>query len=171
MGTAFRTGNDGRIILGVGQLFRNSTHFREILLDYSIQEGFKLKRIKNEKMRITVGCEAQGYPWRVHDSPTFDRVTYMLKTLRNDHSCLAVPKNRDVTSVWLGKRFELLIKENLRLPWKEKGDTYKSPESAPVPSQLLKAQRFPIFISELALNLIFTLDVSCILCLIWWLRQ
>ena len=57
-------------------------------------------------------------------------------------------------------KFKLLIKENLRLPWKEKGDTYQSPESAPVPPQLLKAQRFPIFISELALNLILTLDVS-----------
>ncbi|TXG52453.1 hypothetical protein EZV62_021622 [Acer yangbiense] len=29
MGTAFRTGNDGRITLEMGQLFRNSTHFRK----------------------------------------------------------------------------------------------------------------------------------------------
>ncbi|TXG69661.1 hypothetical protein EZV62_004596 [Acer yangbiense] len=35
-----------------------------------------------------------------------------IETLRNARNCLAVPKNRDVTSVWLGKRFELLIKEN-----------------------------------------------------------
>ncbi|KAI9193905.1 hypothetical protein LWI28_001173 [Acer negundo] len=53
IGTAFRIGNDGRITLEVGKLFRNSIHFRKILLDYSIQEGFKLKRIKNEKRRIT----------------------------------------------------------------------------------------------------------------------
>ncbi|TXG57248.1 hypothetical protein EZV62_018561 [Acer yangbiense] len=81
-------------------------------MDYSIQEGFRLRRIKNEKRRITYGCEANGCLWRAHGSPTFDRVTYMLKTLRNAHNCLAVPKNRDVTSIWLGKRFELLIKEN-----------------------------------------------------------
>ncbi|KAK4842033.1 hypothetical protein QYF36_014668 [Acer negundo] len=86
MGIAFRTRNDGRITLEVGRLFRNSTHFREILLDYSIQEGFKLKRIKNEKRRITVWCETDGCPWRVHSSSTFDRVTYILKTLRNDHN-------------------------------------------------------------------------------------
>ncbi|KAK0582881.1 hypothetical protein LWI29_030728 [Acer saccharum] len=113
MGTAFKLRDDGRIILEVGQLFRNSTYFREVLLDYSVQEGFKLRRIKNKKRRITYRGETNGCPWRAHDSPTFDRVTYMLKTLRNAHNCLAVPKNRDVTSVWLGKRFELLIKENL----------------------------------------------------------
>ncbi|TXG60945.1 hypothetical protein EZV62_012308 [Acer yangbiense] len=112
MGTAFRPRDDGRITIEVGQLFRNNTHFREVLLDYSVQEGFKLRRIKNEKRRITYGCEANGCPWRAHGSPTFDRVTYMLKTLRNSHNCLAIPKNRDVTSAWLGKRFELLIKEN-----------------------------------------------------------
>ncbi|TXG72727.1 hypothetical protein EZV62_001306 [Acer yangbiense] len=112
MGTAFRPRDNGRITIEVGQLFRNSTHFREVLLDYFVQEGFKLRRIKNEKRRITYGCEANGCPWRAHGSPTFDRVTYMLKTLRNSHNCLAVPKNRDVTSAWLGKRFELLIKEN-----------------------------------------------------------
>ncbi|TXG51605.1 hypothetical protein EZV62_024129 [Acer yangbiense] len=112
MGTAFRLRDNGRITLELGQLFRNTTHFREVLLDYSIQEGFTLRRIENEKMRITYGCEANGYPWQVHGSPTCDRFTYMLKTLKNDHNCLAVPKNRDVTSVWLGKRFELLIKEN-----------------------------------------------------------
>ncbi|KAK3229915.1 hypothetical protein Dsin_001796 [Dipteronia sinensis] len=63
MGTAFRPRDDGRITVEVGQLFRNSTHFREVLLDYSIQEGFKLKRIKIEKRRITYGCEAKGCTW------------------------------------------------------------------------------------------------------------
>ncbi|KAI9198752.1 hypothetical protein LWI28_021573 [Acer negundo] len=112
MGTLFILRDDGRITIEVGQLLINSTHFREVLLDYYIQEGFKLRRIKNEKRRITYGCEANGCHWRAHGSPTFDRVTYMLKTLRNAHNCLAVPKNKDVTLVWLGKRFELLIKEN-----------------------------------------------------------
>ncbi|KAK2662706.1 hypothetical protein Ddye_001280 [Dipteronia dyeriana] len=112
MDTTFRLRDDGRITIEVGWLFRNSTHFREVLLDYSIQEGFKLQRIKNEKRRITYGCEANSCLWRVHGSPTSDRITYILKTLTNDHNYLAVPKNRDVTSSWFGKRFELIIKEN-----------------------------------------------------------
>ncbi|KAK0590050.1 hypothetical protein LWI29_022158 [Acer saccharum] len=36
----------------------------------------------------------------------------MLKTLNNEHNCLAVAKNKEVTSSWIGKRFEALIKEN-----------------------------------------------------------
>ncbi|KAK0600886.1 hypothetical protein LWI29_019198 [Acer saccharum] len=111
-GIAFKLGGDGRIKLEVGQLFKDSSHFKEIILDYSIQEGFKLKRIMNERSRITSGCEVKGCPWRVHGSPTYDRVTYMLKTFTDNHNCLAVPKNRDVTSVWLGKIFETFIKEN-----------------------------------------------------------
>ncbi|TXG47749.1 hypothetical protein EZV62_027043 [Acer yangbiense] len=133
----------------VGQLFRNSTHFREILLDYSIQEGFKLKRIKNEKMRITVGCESQGCHWRVHGSPTFDRVTYMLKTLRNDHNCLAVSKNMDVTSIWLGKRFQMLIKENPNMHIKVLGSVILRQCGVEVPDHTLyRAKRYALNIRD-----------------------
>ncbi|KAL5735084.1 hypothetical protein ACOSP7_032945 [Xanthoceras sorbifolium] len=75
-------------------------------------EGFMLNRIKNESRRITFGCATQGCPWRVHGSPTYDRVTFMLKTLRNEHTCLAVTKNRDVRAPWLGKKFQGVIQEN-----------------------------------------------------------
>ncbi|TXG66487.1 hypothetical protein EZV62_007762 [Acer yangbiense] len=66
----------------------------------------------NERSRITSWCEVKGCSWRVHGSLTYDRVIYMLKTHTDNHNCLAVPKNRDVTSVWLGKIFETFIKEN-----------------------------------------------------------
>ncbi|KAL5743441.1 hypothetical protein ACOSQ2_026557 [Xanthoceras sorbifolium] len=75
-------------------------------------KGFMLNRIKNESRRITFGCATQGCPWRVHGSPTYDRVTFMLKTLRNEHTCLAVTKNRDVRAPWLGKKFQGVIQEN-----------------------------------------------------------
>ncbi|KAK2662250.1 hypothetical protein Ddye_000824 [Dipteronia dyeriana] len=112
MGRAFRLSDDGRIRLEVGQLFRNLKHFRDVILDYSIQEGFKLNKIKNERNRIISSCDTKGCQWRVHGSPTYDRTTYMLKTLINEHNCLAVSKNKDVTSAWIGKKFETLIKEN-----------------------------------------------------------
>ncbi|TXG51874.1 hypothetical protein EZV62_021043 [Acer yangbiense] len=111
-GTTFTLGEDGRIKLEVGQLFKNATHFRQILLEYSIQEGFRLKRIRNERKRITNGCKAEGCQWRVHGSPTYDGITYMLKTLRPKHDCLSVVKNKDITARWLRKRFETLIKDN-----------------------------------------------------------
>ncbi|KAK2661409.1 hypothetical protein Ddye_007942 [Dipteronia dyeriana] len=111
-GIAFKLGGDDRIKLEVGQLFKDGSHFKEIILGYSIQEGFKLKRIRNERRRITYGCEANGFALRVHSSPTYDRVTYMLKIFTDNHNYLAVPKNSDVTSVWLRNKFEIFIKEN-----------------------------------------------------------
>ncbi|KAL5855076.1 hypothetical protein ACOSQ4_004878 [Xanthoceras sorbifolium] len=88
------------------------THFRKVLLDYSIQKGFRPKRIRNEKKMITCGCKGAGYPWRVNGNTTQDRVTYMLKTLRNEHTCLAITKNGDANSFCLGKKFQDLIKES-----------------------------------------------------------
>ncbi|KAK3198567.1 hypothetical protein Dsin_021982 [Dipteronia sinensis] len=96
-------------------MFRGGSHFREIIKDYSIQEGFKLKIIRKERNRITYKCEAECCPWRVHGSPTFDRVTYMLKTLRNMHTYLSMTKNRDANSIWFGKKFEAFIKENIKV--------------------------------------------------------
>ncbi|TXG69601.1 hypothetical protein EZV62_004536 [Acer yangbiense] len=111
-GTTFTLGEDGRIKLEVDQLFKNATHFRQILLEYSIQEGFRIKRIRNERKRITNGCKVKGCQLRVHGSPTYDGITYMLKTLKPKRDCLSVVKNKDITARWLGKRFETLIKDN-----------------------------------------------------------
>ncbi|KAL5775629.1 hypothetical protein ACOSP7_013186 [Xanthoceras sorbifolium] len=110
-GKTFKVNDNGKLKLEVWQLFRNMSHFREVILDYSIQEAFRLKRYKNER-RITCGCVSVCCFWRVHGSPTCDRVTFQLKTLNNEHNCLAVPKNKDMTSVWIGQKFETLIKEN-----------------------------------------------------------
>ena len=43
---------NGRIHLEVGQLFMDLNHFRQVPKDFSIQEGFQLKRIKNVPSRV-----------------------------------------------------------------------------------------------------------------------
>ncbi|KAK4835153.1 hypothetical protein QYF36_006018 [Acer negundo] len=148
-GTAFRVGVDGRITIEVGQMFRGGSHFREIIKDYSIQEGFKLKIIRNERNRITYKCEAESCPWRVHGSPTFDRVTYMLKTLKNMHTCLSVTKNRDANSVWLGKKFEAFIKENPNKNIKVLGSVALKQCGITVPDHTLyRAKRYALNIRD-----------------------
>ncbi|KAH7565113.1 hypothetical protein JRO89_XS09G0136100 [Xanthoceras sorbifolium] len=42
-------------------------------------------------------------------------VSYMLKNLRNEHTCLEITKNRDADSSCLGKKFQDLIKENSQI--------------------------------------------------------
>lgn len=38
----------GQIEFEVGQVFKSVNRFREVLVDYAIQEGFALARIKND---------------------------------------------------------------------------------------------------------------------------
>ncbi|TXG64138.1 hypothetical protein EZV62_011132 [Acer yangbiense] len=60
----------GVIELQQGQLFNDVSHFRQILHDFTIQEGFALNMVKNESRRVTVKCKAEGCTWRVQASPT-----------------------------------------------------------------------------------------------------
>ncbi|KAH7550623.1 hypothetical protein JRO89_XS13G0233500 [Xanthoceras sorbifolium] len=112
-GRAFRFGDDGKIHLEVDQLYRNMRHFRQVIFDYSVQEGFMLNRIKNESMRITCGCATQGCPWRVHGSPTYDRVTFMIL-----HSIVLRTCSLDVPdhTLYKAKNYALCIgeKEHIR---------------------------------------------------------
>ncbi|KAK2658009.1 hypothetical protein Ddye_011061 [Dipteronia dyeriana] len=53
-GSPYKVTEVGRVVLEVGQLFINLQHFRQVLRDFVVQEGFKLKRIKNDKERYTI---------------------------------------------------------------------------------------------------------------------
>ncbi|KAJ6826118.1 uncharacterized protein M6B38_374135 [Iris pallida] len=77
----FRRQVDGSIVLEKGHEFGSLPYFREILRDYSIQEGFKLVRIKNGKDRVTAICGFVGCPWRIHCPPVGKSCTYRIKVL------------------------------------------------------------------------------------------
>ena len=52
-GKIFAHDFDGKVNLEVGLLFSDVNEFRTALRDFVIQEGFEIKRIKNEKARVT----------------------------------------------------------------------------------------------------------------------
>lgn len=68
-----------------------------------MQEGFRLKRLKNESRRVTAGCKAIGCKWRIHASITESKVCFHIKTLKDEHTCIKVNRNKDVTSTRIGK--------------------------------------------------------------------
>ncbi|KAK2648282.1 hypothetical protein Ddye_015771 [Dipteronia dyeriana] len=111
-GRPYKETEDGRVMLEVGQLFNNLQHFRQVLRDFVVQEGFELKRIKNDKKRYTTECAFDGCSWRIHASPIDDKTTFMIKTMQVRHSCQKVHKNHEATSVWVARRFKPLIEEN-----------------------------------------------------------
>ncbi|KAI9182004.1 hypothetical protein LWI28_020981 [Acer negundo] len=77
----------GRVNLEVGQLFKDLYHFRQVLRDFVVQEGFRLQRIKKDRNRYTTLCAFEGCSWRIHASPIEDKTTFMIKTLQDRRCC------------------------------------------------------------------------------------
>ncbi|KAK1550196.1 hypothetical protein Q3G72_015256 [Acer saccharum] len=112
-GKPYKKAKGGKVVLEVGQLFNNLQHFRQVLGDFMVQEGFELKRIKNDKERYTAKCAYEGCSWRIHTSHVDDKTTFMIKTMQVRHGYHKVHKNQEATTVWVTRRFKPLIEENL----------------------------------------------------------
>ncbi|XP_043687543.1 uncharacterized protein LOC122638759 [Telopea speciosissima] len=78
---------DQHIVLSVGQEFINVNQFREVLMEYEIQEGIQVLKKQNDKSRVTGICSGRGCPWRIHASPNNDGITFVIKTLNPNHIC------------------------------------------------------------------------------------
>ncbi|KAK0608510.1 hypothetical protein LWI29_031788 [Acer saccharum] len=95
---------------------------REIFKEYAIQEGIELKRVKNDRMRQTYRCIGDGCEWRAHGSCMIDGVTFMLKTLKDQHDCHRVYNNKEAKVKWIASKFEKLVKSNPNVDVKVIGD-------------------------------------------------
>ncbi|XP_059663404.1 uncharacterized protein LOC132309068 [Cornus florida] len=141
-GIPFKRGVDGNIKLEEGRLFVNVNHFRDILVDFCVQEGCNIKRVKNEKQRVTVRCAVEGCPWRVHASHFVDRVTYQVKTIRGPHNCVRSGTVRDATFTWIAKKLGQSIKDNPGVPLDALHTTMMSQFKVDArPMQLYRAKR------------------------------
>ena len=87
--------------LAIHQVFRDVKHFNEVLLDYAIEKGFELKKIKNAKDKVTVKCRAEGCPFRVYASASPDGSMFVIKTLTDKHTCQVVKANKIASSKWI----------------------------------------------------------------------
>lgn len=101
--------------LKIGHTFDDVNQFRNVLKVYAIKKGFKLKRIKNEKVRVTYKCAWKNYKWRIHPSPTWDKLSFQIKTLKTEHICPRIIDNYEATSDWIAAHFLHLFKENPEL--------------------------------------------------------
>ncbi|KAK3198187.1 hypothetical protein Dsin_021602 [Dipteronia sinensis] len=111
-GIHYKEADNGRVVLEVRYLFNNPHHFTQVLRDLVVQEGFQLRRIKNDKDRYTAVCAYEGCSWRIHASLMEDRTTFMIKTLHPRHYCQKVHKNQKAAASWVANRFKVLNKEN-----------------------------------------------------------
>ncbi|KAA8541320.1 hypothetical protein F0562_025283 [Nyssa sinensis] len=96
-----------------GQLFEKMDKFREVLRDYTIQQGCSIIRENNKKARVTAHCADSSCMWRIHASPLPDGVTYMIKTYKGEHTCVRLQSNSNANSSWIAKKLGEVIKINL----------------------------------------------------------
>ena len=61
-GNIYEPPRDGKIVIQIGQVFDDMYHFRRIVKDYVIQNGFEIKRIHNDEIRMTFICVGEGCP-------------------------------------------------------------------------------------------------------------
>ncbi|TXG62753.1 hypothetical protein EZV62_009747 [Acer yangbiense] len=104
---------NGTIAFEDGQIIGNAKMTRAAVKMYAIQEGFTLKKVKNDKCRYTVVCKNDACDWRLHASCLTDGVTFMIKSVRGGHSmCPRVAENKEATSRWVSSVLKSLIQSN-----------------------------------------------------------
>ncbi|XP_073050537.1 uncharacterized protein [Primulina eburnea] len=109
-GDVFETEKNGIIEFEVGQIFKDVEHFKSVLEDYKVQEGFRMKRIHNTRNMQTAKCKTDGCPWRIHASKWIDGVTFKIKTYGGPHTCVMQCRDKSATSKWIAKKYEKQLK-------------------------------------------------------------
>ncbi|KAL7231374.1 hypothetical protein ACSBR2_009599 [Camellia fascicularis] len=93
-------------------MFEDISHFRTVLREYAIEMGFTLVRLKNERVRLRAHCGSRGCNWRIHASLLPDGLTFKIKSLGPDHTCVRVERNPEATSTWIVEKFIRILKGN-----------------------------------------------------------
>ncbi|TXG51122.1 hypothetical protein EZV62_023646 [Acer yangbiense] len=87
----------------------------------SDDEYFTDSKLEPEQVRIAK-CTGDGCKWRAHGSCMIDGVTFMLKTLSDQHYCHRVYNNKEAKVKWITSKFENLVKRNPSIEVKVIGD-------------------------------------------------
>ncbi|KAK3226763.1 hypothetical protein Dsin_006625 [Dipteronia sinensis] len=90
--------------------------------ELELDKGVILKRVKNDNVRQTYKCLGDGCHWRAHGSRMIDKMTFMIKTLVDEHECHRVYNNKEAKVKWIASKFENLVKTNPSVSVKVIGD-------------------------------------------------
>lgn len=103
---------DEKIKLQKGHTFFTMYDFRKILQVFAIGNGFRLQRLKNEKVRVTYKCIAEGCTWRIQASPMWDKQSFQIKTYNPNYSCKRIFDNWKASSCLIAAQVLHLFRAN-----------------------------------------------------------
>ena len=69
---------------------------------YAIQQGFQLKRVKNDLCRFICECFNDACDWRIHVSTLTDGRTFMIRSISGGHiQCRRGKSNKEAIAPWI----------------------------------------------------------------------
>ncbi|KAL0400138.1 UNVERIFIED_CONTAM: hypothetical protein Sradi_2357100 [Sesamum radiatum] len=104
-----------KIVFEKGMIFTDVNAFRDVLREFVIQEGFRMKRYRNETQRVTAGCDVKGCSWRIHASPLGDGVTFQIKTYSSVHTCIRSDSTKEATVKWMAIKLVNVLRDNISM--------------------------------------------------------
>ncbi|KAK1260227.1 hypothetical protein QJS04_geneDACA001951 [Acorus gramineus] len=102
--------------IAVGATFKNVEEFRLCLRMHAISKGIEFIFLKNDLLRVTIKCAMHECPRRVHASRLQDGVTFQIKTLHDEHTCINVKKvgSKMASSAWICEKILDSVKSNMK---------------------------------------------------------
>ncbi|KAL0308770.1 UNVERIFIED_CONTAM: hypothetical protein Sradi_5819300 [Sesamum radiatum] len=100
-----------KIVFEKGMIFTDVDALREFV----IQEGFRMKRYRNETQRVTAGCDVKGSSWRIHASPLGDGVTFQIKTYSSVHTCIRSDSIKEASAKWMASKLVNILRDNISM--------------------------------------------------------
>ncbi|MQM00638.1 hypothetical protein Taro_033374 [Colocasia esculenta] len=86
-GSSLELYDDRTKVAEVGQVFISKEQLQMELTNYAITRGFNWKYLKNDSVRLTVRCNVDVCPWRLHGFVIRQGPKFTIKSLNNIHSC------------------------------------------------------------------------------------
>ncbi|KAH9626339.1 hypothetical protein KSS87_000571 [Heliosperma pusillum] len=104
----------GSIRLRPWMLFMDKEHFKDVVRDFCIQEGFYVIVLKADNSRYTAECATANCNWRIHASVLLDGTTWAIKSIDNPaHGCVGVKSHNPMAnSVWVARKLIEDIRAN-----------------------------------------------------------
>ena len=92
--------------MDVGAQYPHVIAFRRALSHYAITHDFEFDLGKSEPTRVTATCASRDCNWRIHAAVTEDGVTFVVRTLQEDHTCFRINRsgNKHANKAWIADR-------------------------------------------------------------------
>ncbi|KAH9671368.1 SWIM-type domain-containing protein [Citrus sinensis] len=94
---------DGIHRLRLGDVFRDVSHFRQVLHEVMIRKEFNINIKYSEPRRYYATCKEAGYPLFVNGARLNDRDGFWLRKYHKKHECKLTKKYVKVTSTWIAE--------------------------------------------------------------------